>query len=99
MDVHVVYNGVFFVWDSEKASANEKKHHISFDRAVSVFSDPLAKYEDASTPDESRSSITGRDLERKLLFVVHLIREDRRIRIISARLAEPKEIRSYEDAE
>jgi uncharacterized protein len=98
MDVHVFYEGVFFVWDNEKASANATKHGVTFDRAITVFSDPLAVYDDASVTEEKRSSAVGRDVERKLLFVVHLIREDNRVRIISARLAEPKEKRDYENA-
>ena len=31
-----------FEWDGEKAAANVKKHHVSFDEAVTVFYDPLA---------------------------------------------------------
>jgi len=96
MDVHVYYDGFSFVWDSEKASSNESKHGISFDRAIRVFSDPLASYDDAGVPEEERLSITGRDSFGKLLFVVHLSREERRIRIISARLADPREVRDYE---
>ena len=31
-----------FEWDSDEARANEKKHGISFEEAITVFQDPLA---------------------------------------------------------
>jgi uncharacterized protein len=31
-----------FEWDDKKAAANLKKHHISFDLAITVFDDPSA---------------------------------------------------------
>jgi len=31
-----------FAWDSEKATANLRKHRVSFEKASSVFGDPLA---------------------------------------------------------
>jgi uncharacterized DUF497 family protein len=31
-----------FEWDTKKSVANERKHHISFNDAASVFGDPLA---------------------------------------------------------
>ena len=33
---------MLFAWDQNKASANFRKHHLTFDEAVTVFSDPLA---------------------------------------------------------
>ncbi|MFM7458818.1 MAG: BrnT family toxin [bacterium] len=35
-----------FIWDSEKAKSNLKKHKVSFDEAITVFYDPLAKITD-----------------------------------------------------
>ena len=29
-----------FEWDGSKATSNVKKHHVSFDEAVTVFYDP-----------------------------------------------------------
>lgn len=40
-----------FTWDSKKANENIKKHKISFEEAVTVFYDPLAKI--AEDPDHS----------------------------------------------
>ena len=31
-----------FEWDREKAQRNLRKHHVSFDEAVTVFYDPLS---------------------------------------------------------
>jgi uncharacterized DUF497 family protein len=31
-----------FEWDGTKAASNLRKHHVSFDEAVTVFYDPLA---------------------------------------------------------
>jgi uncharacterized protein len=31
-----------FEWDDKKAAANFKKHHFSFDLAITVFDDPSA---------------------------------------------------------
>ena len=33
---------IWFEWDENKASKNEKKHGISFHEAATVFGDPLA---------------------------------------------------------
>ena len=33
---------ISFEWDDDKARANLKKHHISFELATRVFLDPLA---------------------------------------------------------
>jgi uncharacterized DUF497 family protein len=32
-----------FKWDDDKAKINLEKHHVSFEEAVTVFYDPLAK--------------------------------------------------------
>ena len=32
-----------FEWDKLKANANLKKHGVSFDEALTVFADPLAR--------------------------------------------------------
>jgi len=47
--------------------------------------------------DESREAAIGMDVTRRLLFVVHLLREDDCLRIISARMATATERKAYED--
>jgi len=89
-----------FTWDSEKAKSNLKKHRISFDEAVSVFYDPLAKIADDPdhSKDEERFIIIGYSTKANLLFVVHAYKEsETSIRIISARKASPKERFDFEN--
>ncbi len=99
MDVHFLFHGVRFVWDSEKASINLVKHGVSFEAACQVFFDPFVRMEDASVGEEQRDSAIGLAEDWSLLFVVHMVREGETIRVISARAATVRERRSYEDAE
>jgi uncharacterized protein len=40
-----------FEWDKTKATANFKKHKVSFDEASTVFNDPLARiFDDEKHP-------------------------------------------------
>jgi len=59
--------------------------------------DPLIRFADAQVNDESRDAAIGMDVTRRLLFVVHLLREDDCLRIISARMATATERKAYED--
>ena len=83
-------------WDSEKARLNIQKHGISFETAQYVFSDPerlwrLDRSED-NTAREERWQSLGK--VRKVLFVVYEECGENK-RIISARLADKNERRSY----
>jgi uncharacterized protein len=50
---------VIYEWDPKKAAQNQKKHRISFDEAVSVFSDPLAlTFDDPDHSTNERRFIT-----------------------------------------
>lgn len=98
MDVHFLYQDQAFVWDSDKASANERKHGVSFETASQVFFDRLVHVEDASIDEEIRDAAIGMTEDLVLLLVVHLLREDDTIRIISAREATRKERLSYENS-
>ena len=66
--------------------------------AAEAFFDPFFKMVDASRHDEARDAIIGSDHSARLLFVVHLLLEDDRIRLISARQATREERRYYEDS-
>jgi len=80
---------VIYEWDAAKASANLRKHKVSFAEAASVFLDPLAlSFFDPDHSDEE-------DREKRALFVSHYERGER-IRIISARKATRKERLQYE---
>ncbi len=69
--------GVRFEWQASKARANVRKHGVSFEEAVAVFADPLARILDDPdhSADESREIILGRSTRQRLL-----IREFRRAR-------------------
>ena len=82
-----------FEEDPEKATRNLAKHGVSFAEAATVFGDPFAD-PDHST-DEDRFLTFGLSAGGRLFIVSHADRE-RRTRIISARQAERRERRVYE---
>jgi hypothetical protein len=85
-------------WDRRKASANLKKHKVSFEEASTVLADPLAIT--GADPDHSIDEVRwitfGLSSRRRLLAVSHT-EEDDMIRIISARAATRPERRLYEE--
>lgn len=90
-----------FEWDPAKAKSNFKKHGVSFKTATRAFADPLAVEEqDRVENGEFRWRTLGRVDDCLLLVVAHTSRDEDDgtllIRIISARPAEPKERRHYE---
>jgi uncharacterized protein len=89
-----------FEWNPEKAELNLKKHEVDFSEAETVFGDPLAKIfdDDEHSFDEKREIIIGQSVQNRLLVVSFTERENDTIRIISARVATPKERRDYENA-
>lgn len=86
-----------FEWDSNKATANLKKHGVSFEEAETVFGDPLARIfeDDVHSFEEKRNAIFGHSDKDRILIVSYTERENDRIRIISARLATKKESKRY----
>ncbi|MCB1777134.1 MAG: BrnT family toxin [Candidatus Competibacteraceae bacterium] len=90
-----------FEWDSAKAERNLKKHHVSFETATRVFADPFALVQqDRIENGEYRWQTLGIVDGYLLLLIAHTVWSDEDgtevIRIISARRAEPKERRCYE---
>ena len=87
-----------FRWDSRKAAVNRRKHGVTFEEAISVFEDPLARIfvDEWASDTESRGIIVGHSGARNLLLVAFAEQPDTTIRIISARRATPKEQRDYE---
>ena len=65
--------------------------------ACEVFFDPFVRIVDTSNPTESREAAIGYTEGERLLFVVHVIRHEETIRIISAREATREERRQYEN--
>jgi uncharacterized protein len=87
-----------FQWDPKKASANIRKHNISFDEAVTVFKDPLALiFNDRAHSDyEDREIVIGHSVLNRLILVCFTERADQFIRIFSARRATSHEQKEYE---
>ncbi len=91
-----------FEWDPVKAASNLRKHGVSFEIAIRAFADPFAWVEqDRIEGGEQRWQTLGMVEGAVLLLVAHTVWEKENIeviRIISARRAEPKERRRYEQA-
>lgn len=86
-----------FEWNPEKAEINLNKHGVSFKEGVTVFNDDLS----VTFPDPDHSFREMRYLtiglsNNNLLLVISHTDRDKRIRIISVRLATKKERRFYE---
>lgn len=88
-----------FEWDPPKASANVKKHGITFDEAATVFLDPMALSgpDPDHSLDESRYISFGVSSLGRLLAVSHTYRPGG-IRLISARRVTRAERKIYEEA-
>lgn len=88
-----------FEWDRQKAEENRKSHRVSFEEAVTVFRDPLARIFDdpEHSQDERREIIVGHSDKQRLLLV-SFVERPRRVRIISARRATRRERHDYEQS-
>lgn len=86
-----------FEWHPLKAARNLKKHQVSFDEAKTVIADPkhLEVRDREHSDDEPRFLAIGRSEQGRVLTLIFTER-GRRLRLISARLAEPWERREYE---
>ena len=85
-----------YQWDKTKAASNLQKHGIEFADAVSVFSDKLAITIPDNRFDEERFVTIGTDVFGRILVIVFTWRSED-IRLISARLAERRERKQYEE--
>ena len=91
-----------FEWDTSKNQSNVIKHGIDFEQAKKVFEDPnLLTYEDTRRQyGETRKVSIGRLLltTRQRIIIAVVVHTDRqgKIRIISARKANRRERRIYE---
>jgi uncharacterized DUF497 family protein len=90
-----------FEWDPTKEASNLRKHGVSFQMAVRVFTDPYALVEqDRIENGEERWQTIGVVEGVLMLMVAHTVREQddiEVIRIISARRANRMERRRYEE--
>jgi uncharacterized DUF497 family protein len=88
-----------FEWNEEKAASNARKHGVTFEEASTAFGDPLSITvgDPDHSADEDRFVLLGLSHLGRLVVVVHTDRADV-VRLISARLATPRERRDYEQA-
>ncbi|WP_455719100.1 BrnT family toxin [Agathobacter sp.] len=87
-----------FEWDNNKALINADKHGVTFEEAMTVFSDENAiLFDDPDhSEEEDRFLLLGISDQAKILIVCHCYRgEDDVIRIISARKATKTEAKQY----
>ena len=96
MNLNVYYElgDLKFVWDSEKAEKNFKKHKVKFETAARVFFDnnSIDEFDELHSDFEGRYKIIGKVDE--ILVVIYTERGDRN-RIISARYATKREENDY----
>ena len=94
MDIEFELGDYKFVWDSEKAKINKKKHKVIFELAARVFLDDYRfdVYDGFHSDDEERFKTIGR--AGYILTVIYTERGDRN-RIISARQATKSEEEEY----
>jgi uncharacterized DUF497 family protein len=90
-----------FEWDADKAARNLTKHRVSFETAARAFADPfLLMQQDRFENGERRWQSIGMVDGHLVLLVAHTVGEDddgtEVLRIISARKAESKERKRYE---
>ena len=87
-----------FDWDLDKAWINAQKHRVTFEEAMSAFRDPFS----LTVPDpkhsewEDRLILVGLSDRNRVLVISYVEREDK-LRLISARVADPYERREYEE--
>jgi uncharacterized DUF497 family protein len=88
---------MIFDWDDNKAESNKKKHGVSFAEAASAFADPTAiEFLDAKNSEkEERWILVGLSARSHVLLVVFVEREEKMIRIVSARKAVKEEMNQY----
>jgi len=93
---------VRFEWDPDKAASNIRRHGVSFDEALTVFGDRLARTDpDPNHSDgEDRFTTIGLTRQGRVVIVWHADRleddgEDV-VRLIGARRATSSERRAYE---
>lgn len=87
-----------FEWDPKKATANRRKHGVTFEEDTSALRDVFSAtaHDPDHSDDEERFVTFGISSQGRLLTVSHTDRGNA-IRIISARLATNIERQIYEE--
>jgi len=82
-------------WDEDKNLANRKKHEISFEEAMHVFTGlHLSRIDCREDYGEVRELTIGKTAHAIIALVVHTERDDA-VRIFSARRANKRERKAY----
>jgi uncharacterized DUF497 family protein len=95
---NICIGDIWFEWDENKNLANQDKHNISFEEAMTVFLDydGLVIADPEHSEYEDRFIIIGLSKNANILTVVHCARQsDSVIRIISARTSTKNETKQY----
>jgi uncharacterized DUF497 family protein len=87
-----------FEWDRRKSTFNLSKHGVSFQEALTVFGDPMARIfdDEEHSIEEQREIIIGHSRKQRLL-VVCFTAQGESVRIFSARKATRNERNEYEE--
>lgn len=87
-----------FEWNDSKNAINKIKHGVSFQEAITVFSDDFARLiiDPDHSNEEDRFLLMGMSVNFRLLVIAHCIRGGESIRLISARIATRSEREYYE---
>jgi len=95
--VKTVEDPICFEWDEGNSQKNWIKHKVSVQEAQQVFFDEKKiVYKDVPhSVDEDRYIVLGKTEAAQVLFVVYTLRGSK-VRIISARKANRKEVLLYE---
>jgi uncharacterized DUF497 family protein len=88
---------VRFEWDNAKGDWDLTKHGVSFDEAVTTFYDPLAmlQEDEPHSRGERRFVLVGQSSRGRGLVTIFAERGES-FRLVSSRLATPRERRTYE---
>ena len=73
-------NEIRFSWDARKASANQRKHRVSFAEAETVFSEEngILLDDPGHSDDEARYVLLGLSERLRILVVSHTVRDRNR---------------------
>ena len=89
---------MLFEWDDRKAARNIAKHGVPFEYAVRVFLDPhRLDGEDIRGDYGEERRLTLGEIEQRLFVVAYTLRGEI-VRLISARKANEREQRKYDEA-
>ena len=93
-----IKNAIGFIWNKGNIDKNWTRHKVTNQECEEVFFDGKKKIfkDKLHSGKEERFRIIGKTKKERLLFVVFTIRKDK-IRIISARDINKKEVYLYEE--